>query len=171
MQNTCELVERAKAGDRDAIVAIVERFERAALVTDWSILGDFHIAEDVAQDSFVTAFRELAKLQSSEAFSSWLMASVRRNANRRRQVNDKQAFAALPDNVPARSSWQEEFFEILPMLRSLPAQEREVIELRYLSALSVKEVAEATGRPIGTVTKQISRAINRLQELVKEIKQ
>ena len=68
-----------------------------------------------------------------------LMASVRRNATRRRREKNKQGNSQLLDNIIGRASWQAEFFEVQPMLRILPDQEREVIELRYLSALSVKE--------------------------------
>ena len=55
------------------------------------------------------------------------------------------------------------------MLRRLPDQEHEVISLRYLNGYSVRQIAAETNRPLGTVTKQLSRAIHRLQEMAAEL--
>ena len=60
MRTTAELVELAKDGERDAIGELVERYQRVAVATAWTVVGDFHFAQDIAQESFVAAFRRLA---------------------------------------------------------------------------------------------------------------
>jgi RNA polymerase sigma-70 factor (ECF subfamily) len=61
-----------------------------------------------------------------------------------------------------------EVHELLDAIARLPDHERLVISLRYFDARSIAEVAELTGRPVGTVTKQLSRAIARLTLILKE---
>jgi RNA polymerase sigma-70 factor (ECF subfamily) len=78
MQTTQELVEAAKAGESDAIAALVDRYQRAAITTAWAITRDFHEAQDISQECFVVAFRRLGSLNANAAFGRWLLISVRR---------------------------------------------------------------------------------------------
>jgi RNA polymerase sigma factor (sigma-70 family) len=73
------------------------------------------------------------------------------------------------DVADVQPEWLSEFADILPLIDQLPAHEQEVIRLRYLSDLAFEEIASITGRPVGTVTKQISRAVARLRSLVLEV--
>ena len=170
MRYTQELVEAAKAGDGDAIAALVERYQRAAITTAWAITRDFHQAQDISQDCFVVAFRRLASLKANEAFGRWLMISVSRAAI---QAKKSQVIKAngmqFIDVADVQPEWLSEFADILPLIDQLPAHEQEVIRLRYLSDLAFEEIASITGRPVGTVTKQISRAVARLRSLVSEV--
>lgn len=171
MQSTEQLVELAKGGKREAIATLVNRYERAAVATAWGILGDFHLAQDVTQDSFVNAFRQLSQLRSSKTFGTWLMTSVRRNAVRMKGRQQRETTVEFPlaETVMQPEGWMVAFQEILPTLVELPLQEYEVISLRYINGFSVGQIAEETGRPIGTVTKQLSRAIARLRDMVVEL--
>ncbi len=171
MQSTEELVNAAKEGDVAAFTALVRRYERTVVLTAWPIAGDFHSAQDAAQDAFVIAYRELPQLRHASTFGPWLLRIVKREAARMRKRLSREAgdSGALAEMVPAHGSWWEEFQDIVPQLAQLPDQERVVVSLRYLDGLSVREVALATGRPIGTVTKQLSRAIQRLRSLLIEV--
>ena len=80
MRTTQELVEAAKAGESDAIAALVEKYQRAAITTAWAITRDFHEAQDISQECFVVAFRQLGSLKANAAFGRWLLTSVRRAA-------------------------------------------------------------------------------------------
>jgi len=62
--------------------------------------------------------------------------------------------------------WMVAFREMLPMLEELPPQEHAAIVLRYFNGFSVSQIAEETGRPVGTVTKQLSRNAVTAQSLV-----
>ncbi len=170
MPNIQELVEAAKAGDGDAIAALVERYQRAAITTAWAITRDFHQAQDISQECFVIAFRQLGSLKANEAFGRWLMISVRRAAIYAQKCkvihSNGMQLTEVADEQP---EWMSEFADILPLIDQLPAHEQEVIRLRYLSDLSFEEIAQITCRPIGTVTKQISRAIARLRSFVLEV--
>lgn len=170
MRNTHELVEAAKAGDGYAIAALVERYQRAAITTAWAITRDFHEAQDISQECFVVAFRRLASLKANEAFGRWLMISVSRAAiqAKKNQVIKANGMQFI-DVADVQPDWLSEFADIFPLIDQLPAHEQEVIRLRYLSDLAFEEIASITGRPVGTVTKQISRAVARLRSLVSEV--
>jgi RNA polymerase sigma-70 factor (ECF subfamily) len=170
MPSTEELVKAARAGDVSAFSELVRRYEGTVTVTAWSIVRDFHAAQDVAQESFVIAYQKLDRLRVAKAFGPWVLAIVRREALSARQQRARQAATAvgLDERIPALGGWWSEFQEIVPLLARLPEHECLVVSLRYLDGLSVREVAEETGRPVGTVTKQLSRAIRRLRDLLIE---
>lgn len=171
MQTTAELVELAKTGDRDATGELVAHYERVAVAIAWSVVGDFHVAEDIAQESFVLAFRQLSQLRSNASFGPWLLVGVRRKAIQYKNSTTEVTLGLpLSEIVENRESWISDFEEVMPMIDRLPEQEKEVVSFRYLNGLSVRQVAEATQRPVGTVTKQLSRAIRRMIDMASELR-
>lgn len=173
MQETRELVELAKARDQLAIAALVERYQHTAVVAAWAILGDFHAAQDVTQDAFVDAFRTLSRLRNPDAFAAWLLTGVRRRSIRARKTKRPvtgglEMAEMIEASQGSAPEWFSKFEELVAMFAQLPEHERDAISLRYLSDLSVKQIAAELDRPIGTVTKQLSRAISRLQKLASE---
>ncbi|MFO1096160.1 MAG: sigma-70 family RNA polymerase sigma factor [Planctomycetaceae bacterium] len=168
MQSTARLVTAAQRGDRDAFAELVRRYERVVVMTAWAVVRDFHAAEDIAQDSFLHAYDSLLSLRRPESFGSWLLKSTHRAAVRRsrRQRHDVPLDTIVEPPVDvAESEWHVEFQAIAHVIGRLTVHEREVIVFRYVNGLSVAEIADATDRPIGTVSKQISRALQRLREI------
>ena len=116
------------------------------------------------------AFRRLGSLKANEAFGRWLLISVRRAAiHSQKCIAPKLDGLHVTDVPDVQPNWLSEFEDILPLINQLPTHEQEVVRLRYLSDLAVEEIASITGRPVGTVTKQLSRAVARLRSLVLEI--
>src|SRR5688572_8975422 len=70
------LVVRARAGELAAYEALVVRFQDAAVAYAYARLGDFHLAEDAAQEAFVQAYRDLPALREPAAFAGWLRRIV-----------------------------------------------------------------------------------------------
>jgi RNA polymerase sigma-70 factor (ECF subfamily) len=153
---------------------LLRRYERAAWVTAWKILRDYHAAQDATQNALVEAYRRLGQLRSPAYFGIWLLRITRREAlrlaSRRGKVlslvwaNDVAANETIPALTP-------EGGELLLAIGRLPEHERLVVALRYLDGLAVAEVAQLTGRPVGTVTKQLSRALERLRSMFREVNQ
>lgn len=172
MQSTPELVIAAQSEDRAAFAELVRRYERAAVSTAWSVLHDFHAAQDVAQDSFVIAFRQLGTLRNGRSFGPWLLKITRREALRRTRTSpatvaiDCVAETAIATTSPA---WHQAYESLVIAMGRLPEHEREVVVFHYLDGYSAREVAELTGRPVGTVTKQLSRAIARLRRWLAKV--
>lgn len=169
-------VIRAKEGDIAAYANLVRNFERLAVMRAWNIVGDFHLAQDIAQEAFVIAFRKLHELRSPDAFSGWLSTIVRREAirmDRKRKSSPEHNSDSLeeqPDTKLTGPDWFERHAAIVNAIQSLPDHEQDVIVLLYLEDRSTNEIASMLDRPIGTVTKQISRAIKRLQSILVEVR-
>ena len=168
-----EIVDKAKQGDIQAYGTLVELYERAVLATVFAILGDRHAAEDVTQDVFILGFQKLKLLREATRFPHWLLKVARREAvraakrERRRRVLPIIGTADPPDADFSSRLLDEDKEYLLRHVQRLPMHERLTISLRFFDGHSVREISEMTGRPVGTVTKRLSRAIERLRHSLK----
>ena len=85
MEQLRDALERAKAGDIDGFAFLVERFQDMAVGYSYAVLGDFHLAEDAAQEAFMEAYPNLHKVYGPEAFPSWLRRVVFKHCDRIRR--------------------------------------------------------------------------------------
>jgi len=160
-----EIVKAVLDGDREQYALLVKRYERAAFCAAYRVLGDFHGAQDVAQDGFLKAYRTLRKLRKPEKYLSWLLRIVRNralDALRRREWEIPNPPEDLPDRGDCIARDERER-ELLDEVLALPEQERRVVILKYFKGLSIAESAQVTGTSVGTVSKQLSRAYERLR--------
>jgi RNA polymerase sigma-70 factor, ECF subfamily len=172
VESDSQLVDRIDAGEPRAFAVLVARYERLAMGAALRVVRDTHLAEDVVQDAFVAAFGSLRLLRSRSQFGPWLMAIVRRQAARALRRHLRAPVSATMNGcepeLGASSSWIPNDNGLLDLIERLPTQEHVVIGLRHFQGHSVQEIAEITGRPIGTVTKQLSRAYERLRKSLNE---
>ncbi|AMV40595.1 RNA polymerase sigma factor [Planctomyces sp. SH-PL62] len=169
MQPDDAIVGEVLRGDRGAFAALVARHERAAWATAWRVLRDDHAAADAAQEAFLLAYRRLAGLRRPERFGVWLLRIARREAVRAARRRAREPARSLDEPgaadlaAPRRARLPADAEALLTAVGRLPEHERVVVAMHYLDGLPVAEVARALGRPVGTVTKQLSRAIERLK--------
>lgn len=168
LQSDAELVGEVIQGRRASYGLLVERYERAVMATALQILRDPEKARDVAQDVFLAAYQKLATLRRPADFGSWLLTIARNRAlSALRQQSRSPVILPLMDNPPAREVESSALTStVLDGITALPEREREVILMHYFDRLSVKDISTATGRPVGTVTKQLSRAYERLRTML-----
>ena len=170
VQSDTELVNQVLAGDVQAYASLVERYERLARAEAMQSVRDHHTAEDVAQEAFVVAYQTLRALRDHAKFGPWLLEITKRRASqhaRRRKVAPVavSVLDGTPSSAPERNGQLHEDSEfLLALVNRLPEHERIVVGLRHFEEHSVQEIAQITGRPVGTVTKQLSRAIERLRK-------
>lgn len=162
------LVNAVLAGDRDAFRLIVDRTQGPVFRACLRILGSTADAEDVAQESFVTAFRSLGTYRGEGPLQAWLVRIATRGAyrrlGRRRPVDDLDGVrhaAADPDPLAA-SLATERRAAIRSSVAALDEPYREVVTLRYFGEMSLEEVAMATGRNLNTIKTQLRRGLQRL---------
>ena len=169
-----QLVELAQQGSTAHYEQLVRAYQRLAITWAWSIVKDFHVAQDVVQDSFVIGFRKLNTLRNPAAFPGWLSEIVRRQALQQLRKSDGSlsldlfAEPSMPEGK--EPAWLERHSATIGAIQSLPQHEQDVVVLHYLDGYSATKVADLLGRPVGTVTKQLSRAIRRLQSLLVEVR-
>lgn len=167
------LVDAVLAGDRDLFRVLVEREQVALYRTCLRILGRTHDAEDVAQESFVMAYRSLGSYRGEGPLGGWLMRIAIRQAYRRlgqrRETAELQPEMALgaPGSDPLSITMAGERQRAVRLaVAALGEPYREVVALRFFSEMSLQEIASATARPLNTVKTHLRRGLERLRPLV-----
>ena len=168
-----ELVERVRRGEVQTYGTLVERYERALLAAVLPVVRDVHAAQDVVQDVFVECYLKLHALRDPARFGGWLLKAASRQAVHvaRHGVRARMRMEPLGSSdhdIPAAPEpggviLDDERKQLLHAVQELPAHERVAVSLRYFQGHGVHEVAQITGRPVGTITKQLTRAIERLR--------
>ena len=171
-QSDAELVQSAVQGNREAYAVMIQRYSGSVRAVGVRILGDFHTAEDVAQDTFIKAYTNLASLRRRSAFGSWLLKIARREAIaqlRRRPQNVQSLQDATEPSVASKDGRLDEPLQaLLHAVMKLPESQRRLIMLRYFDGHSIRSIATILDRSVGTVTKQLTRAHRRLRNRLKE---
>ncbi len=167
------LIAASVRGDTEAFGRLVSRYQQPTRRLAIALVGATD-GDDVAQDSFVRAYRSLGSFRNGAAFEPWLRRIVvnqarnhHRGSFRRTRREHHDAIAARtpestdsPQVVLAR---HEQRREIERVLESMSERDRVVIVLRFLLDYSEQETAEMLGWPKGTVNSRTSRALDRLR--------
>jgi RNA polymerase sigma-70 factor (ECF subfamily) len=167
------VVDRVLSGDREAFREIVDREGPALVRACHRVLGDLHEAEDAAQEAFVMAYRSLGQWRQEGALGAWLARIAVRIALRRAQrrpvvtwldpANPGSADVAGALDPASVAVRMERAAEVREALARLDEPYREVVALRFFGDLSLSEIAEQTGRPLGTVKTHLHRGLSRLK--------
>ena len=165
------LARAIASGDRDAFRLLVEREAGAVYRTCYRIVGRPDEAEDVAQESFVSAYRAMRSYRGDGPIGAWLARiaarqAFRRLGQRRDTVPLDPAYAAPgnPSHEPQEQALAAERQRIVRgAVAALPDPYREVVVLRFFGELELSEIAAATGRPLGTIKTHLRRGLQRLR--------
>ena len=168
------LVLRAREGDENAFGVIVRRFQDMAVGYGYSILRDFQLAEDAAQEAFFEAYRNLEKLREPAAFPGWFRRIVFKQCDR---LIRGKSIATIPLDAAheqaARESDQSEKLEqremkdrVLEAVDALPENERAATMLYYIGGYSQMEIGAFLDAPVTTVKKRLHSARSRLREML-----
>ena len=147
------LVERAQNGDRTAYNHLIQRFQKMAVAYGYAKLGDRSLAEDVAQEAFLYAYRTLDQLREPAAFPGWFRRVVQGQINRhqRRQqphfvTLETADMLSINRTSPAATlEAHEEEQEVLAAIDNLPEAQRTVIALFYIGEYSQQAISAAKG--------------------------
>lgn len=172
MEDLSELVQQAIDGELKAFKTLVIRFQDMAVGYAFSMLGDFHLAEDAAQEAFVEANRDLSSLQEPAAFSSWFRKIVFKQCDRiwrkkRHETAPLNEATDVASDVPNPLDLAEKHDMknwIHKTIDTLPEQQRQAIMLFYISDYSQKEIASFLDVPETTVQKRLYDGRKRLKE-------
>jgi RNA polymerase sigma factor (sigma-70 family) len=167
------LVQAVAQGDMWALEALYERYGLRLLAYLLGQVGDRGLAEEVLQDVMLAVWRGAAGFRGDSTVSTWLLAIARRRASSARRAQGPDC-APLADDVAADDSGPLEILErraecgqVRLALASLPADQREVLELIFYHGLNGLEAAEVLGVAPGTVKSRLHRAKTRLSRLLK----
>ena len=163
-----ELVELARSGDREAFSALAASVVDRLYATAVLILRDHSMADDATQETIVRAWRDLPSLRDPDRFDAWLRRLLvnachdegRRHRQRRPEIT------LLPIHEPAvgdSSAAVADTDALERAFRRLTADHRTAVVLHHYIGLSLPEVADATGIPLGTVKSRVHHATQALR--------
>ena len=165
MKSDAEVIELVQAGQIDVFAELVVRYERLVRAAVFHGVRERHTTDDVTQEAFVIALETIGSLRDGSRFGPWLLGIARNRAAK--AVRARCRSPALVGDMDAHSDDNRRLNDtsalLLELVERLPEHERVVVGLKNLQGHSVLEIAEITGRPAGTVTKQLSRAYERLR--------
>ena len=176
-----QLVELSLRGDTQAFGSIVERHQSLVCGLAYSACGNVHVSEDLAQETFITAWQQLRNLREKGNLRGWLCGIARHVINNflRRQQRTPTAMAAELDEVihPASDEPspdecainEQESAMLWRALQTLPSNYREPMVLYYRQQESVGAVAESLGLSEDAVKQRLARGRAMLAEQVERV--
>jgi RNA polymerase sigma factor (sigma-70 family) len=168
------VIEKCREGDNRAQYELYKLYSKAMFNVSMRITNDYTEAEDVLQEAFINAFKNLHTYKSEASFGSWLKrivinASI--NAIRKRRAElvpmDDRTVAEVPDEqYEDDSEWQVE--KVRKAIQKLPDGYRVVLSLYLLEGYDHAEIGEVMGISESTSKSQYSRAKKKLLEIMRE---
>lgn len=164
-----ELVELSKAGDRTSFEQLFVKYRDAVFNLARSVVGDAEQAEDTTQETFVRAYVGLPGFRGRSQFRTWLYRIAVNQALRVKSASARRKHVEQPlEDLSLCSDRPEpgealELSEIQKSVRraiaELPAGHSAAVTLRYIEGLSIAEVAEILGSPVGTIKSRLHHAL------------
>ena len=171
MEELESLISRAQAGDLDAYGRIVQQFQDMAVGYAYSILGDFHLAEDAVQEAFIEAYPILSRVYGPIAFPGWFRRIIFKHCNRltrgkRDELMPLEAMIEMPSgrrDPAVEIEEQETKSLVLAAVSALPENQRQVTTLFYISGFSQKQIADFLEVPVTTVDNRLRASRKKLK--------
>ena len=178
-EDDVQLIQRTLSGDDAAFGILLQRYQKSVHALVWRKLGDFHIAEDITQETFLQAYKKLSTLKNHNQFAGWLYVIADRLcidwSRKRRLITESLEDTPVEDIE--RSSYIQHVSEardtehtehrrelVKKLLAKLPESERTVVTLYYLGEMTAKEIGKFLGVSVGTIKSRLRRGRKRLQE-------
>ena len=174
-----QLIRRILSGDDTAFETLVQKYQGSIHALAWRKIGDFHIAEEITQDTFLQVYKNLSQLRNPNQLLGWMYVIANRLCLKWLEKNKSvmQSLEDTPVEEIERVSYThhvaeqretertEQHHELVKrLLAKLPESERTVVTLYYLGKMTTKEISRFLGVSVNTITSRLQRARKRLQE-------
>ena len=173
-----QLVRLAKSGNKAAFGKLARRYRDAVLALAYDFLDDYENAQDVAQDVFIKAFKNIGDFEEKSHFSSWLFRitvnaslDARKSKSRRRKFLLKKERDGENGHQSAEPELQGGIDDtLLTAINGLSDHQQTAIVLRYFHDKSIREIADVFDCSESTVRIHLHRAIQKLDKILKKRK-
>jgi len=170
------LIRRCQRGDKEAFGKLVEQYRSVLFGTAYLMMRDRGLAEDVVQEALIQIWKYLPSFRLKSSIKTWL---VRIAINEVKQQTRKKKLPMIPlesaiqeidrmNDTETTLTQNEERQSLRKALDKLVPEHREAIVLHYYSDLTVPEIAAVTGQREGTIKSRLSRALDRLGEILRK---
>ncbi len=184
VEDDVQLIRRILSGDDEAFSTLMRRHQKGVHALIWRKIGDFHIAEEITQDTFIQVYKKLGTLEDPDRFEGWLYVIanrrcinwIKRNKAKMDKLNMQSLEATRPEEVEEAFyadyvSHQREVENTKRrqnlakrLLQELPESERTVVTLHYLGKMTSKEISKFLGVSVNTIKSRLRRARKRLEK-------
>jgi len=178
-------IERARSGDSDAFRLLVEQHSRAIFRLAFRMTGNEQDAEDVVQETFLRAYRQLANYEARSSFSTWLyriasnysldLIRMRKRHEEKRERGSSETLDILQSIPEARPGPDRIVYSgqvterVNSALNELSAQERTAFVLRHFEGMSIEEIGQALGTGANATKHSIFRAVQKLRRSLEPV--
>ncbi len=174
-----ELINRILDGDESAFSTLVEKYQKQVHALAWRKIGDFHIAEEITQDTFLKAYQKLSTLKKPHRFAGWLYVIATRCCQawiRKKRIQtesleeidsdelEPEAYSRYVAEEKAKVTVEAQRQVVNKLLATLPESERTVITLHYFGEMTCEEMSEFLGVSANTIKSRLRRARNRMKK-------
>ena len=178
-EDDIQLIRRILSGDDTAFETLVQKHQGSIHALAWRKIGDFHIAEEITQDTFLQVYKNLSQLKNPNQLLGWMYVIANRLCLKWLEKNKSvmQSLEDTPVEEIERASYTHHVAEqreterterhhelVRKLLAKLPESERTVMTLYYLGKMTTKEISKFLGVSVNTITSRLQRARKRLQE-------
>lgn len=183
-QREKRLIKKVKKGDHQAFAELVDRYKNSVYSICLRMVGNREEAEDLSQDAFIRAYNHISQFDNDRKFSTWLfrIATNLSIDSLRRKKPSVSLDAEIPGteglalntmlpgsgDLPDEQIVQGETEQwIQNEIKALPEKYRSAVVLKYIEDLSLKEISEIMGLPVGTVKTRVHRGREMLRKNMK----
>ena len=177
-----QLIQRVLEGDDDAFSVLVRKYQKQVHALAWRKIGDFHIAEEITQDTFLKAYKRLTTLKKPQRFASWLyviaanrcsswlrkkrlwtqpLEEIEETDNAHIQTGTYSGYVAAENE---RTTAEAQRDVVKKLLAKLQESERTIITLHYFGEMSCTEIGTFLGVSANTIKSRLRRAQQRMKK-------
>ncbi len=179
MREDRALIQRTLDGDEQAFARLVDKYQKQIHALVWQKIGDFHIAQEIAQDVFITAYNNLASLNYRNRFAGWLYVIADnkcKNWHRKKKVSleslenmdpvelDKVYYAKYLSDQREKAAKEKKRSLVHKLISKLEESERTVVNLYYIAEMNCEDIGKFIGVSPNTVRSRLYRARERLKK-------
>ena len=174
-----ELIQRVLDGDDTAFSDLVKKYKKTVHALAWRKIQDFHIAEDITQETFLKAYQELSTLEEPQSFAGWLYVIVTNLCNtwlRKKRLPtqsleitnstelEKATYSTyvIAENERVNAETQREV--VKKLLAKLQESDRTVMTLYYLGGMTYEEISKFLGVSVSAIKNRLCRARQHLKK-------
>ena len=173
-----KLINQILAGDENAFASLVKKYEKQVHALAWRKVGDFHIAEEIAQDTFLKVYRKLSTLKDPYQFSGWLYviatnqcrAWLRKKRLETEPLEDtevesiEETYSRYVAEERTKVAVEAQREVVKKLLAKLKESERTVMTLHYFGEMTCEEISRFLGVSTSAIKLRLHRARQRLKK-------
>lgn len=175
-----ELVKKSQLGDRSAFEQLVLRHQELVFSLAYKLTGNREMANDVAQEAFIRAWKAIEKFRGDSTFSTWIYRitvntawTLRKKAKKHNTLNIDDAYEPIvidekkdPEMVAINSDLSS---VLSKALNNLPVEQRIIVELKNIEGRSHKEIADYLDISVTAAKVRLHRAHQKLRQILEDV--